>query len=1000
MSFDHSLWQRFEHRSCPIYLRDDQPAWFVPNRAGDALLQQLRTGSLDVDTPRVQRFLNRLPDAVVSPYPGRGALLAADHLRELWLHITNRCNLSCRHCLFTSGPNSQDELATGEIIRRVDEASELGCRVFALTGGEPFVHPDFADIVRHILNTPSHHVAVLTNGMTLSHQLNGIDWDLSRFHLQISVDGLPERHDHLRGDGMFSRLQQQLEWLRDNQFPFTLSMCVEQDNVADMADVVDLAADCGAGNVHFMWYFVRGRAASAQVPSVETIHHYLNQAAARAHQRGISIDNLDALKTQIFAPSGTIHDGSGSGWESAAIGPDGQLYPSAALVGVDALKTPLSGSLQQAWKNSSVLDAIRHSSCRDWASPWRYLLGGGDIDHSYIHAETFVGDDPYLPLYEQMALDLIVEAAGRLPERDEPGLRLKMGDMLESCGAHGKVALLHSNCLLSLTHEDSRSVVKDFYSEAVGDKNEDILNPVCYEPAMIDHIPPAYRFRGYGCGSPVLDAEIQGGETILDLGCGSGVECFLAARLTGHKGQVIGVDMLDPMLDLARKGAVGVAENLGYDNLDFRKGYLEQLPVESDSIDLILSNCVLNLSADKRLLFNEIFRVLKPGGRLVVADVVCEKEPDAAIRNDEVLRGECIAGALTQKDLVGLLNESGFEGVMCNKRVPYRRVQDHSFFSLTFSARKPEQDQALVRVMYPGPFPSIRLPDGRILVPGQIDEIPVPLARSAGAQLYQLDDDGHVTNITFTMSCNCAITPEIPDDAVNDVPVSRQQSGCMVCGAPLNYEVVFTRYQCSYCGRHFDASACCEQGHYVCDACHSEDALAVIETMCRHSRETDMFKLFHQLRQHPAVPLHGPEYHALVPAVILTCYRNIGGKMGESLLEAGLSRGAQVIGGSCAYNGACGAAVGVGIAFSLILEANPLKGDQRQVVQNVVQQVLADLAEFKAARCCNRDCVVSLQKAAELSQQYLPLPLVAAEWLPCDQHVRNQECLGAECPLF
>jgi MoaA/NifB/PqqE/SkfB family radical SAM enzyme/SAM-dependent methyltransferase len=1000
MSFDISLWQRIEHRSCALYLRPDQPAWFVPNRAGDQLLQQLNSREADLDSPRVQRFLNRLPDAVVPPYPGRGTLLATDHLHELWLHITNRCNLSCRHCLFTSGPNSDDELPGEEIIRRVDEASALGCRVFALTGGEPFVHPQFDTIVRHILADPSHHVAVLTNGMTLSRQLAEVDWDRQRFHLQISVDGLPERHDSLRGAGMFARLQQQLDWLRQHQFPFTLSMCVEQDNVADMAAVVDLAADCGAGNVHFMWYFVRGRGEAEQVPSVDRLYHHLCEAIERAEQRGVSIDNLDALKTQVFAPAGTIHDGSGSGWESVAIGPDGHLYPSAALVGVEALKTPLNGSLQQVWQHSAVLESVRNSSCRQWDSPWRYLLGGGDIDHSFIHGGTFVGNDPYLPLYEKMALDLIVAAAQRLPEHDHPGLRLKMGDLLESCGAHGKVALLHSNCLLSLTHEDSRSVVKNFYSEAVGDKNEDILNPVCYEPAMIDHITPAYRFRGYGCGSPVLDADIQGGETILDLGCGSGVECFIAARFAGRKGRVIGVDMLDPMLELARKGAVGVAKNLGFDTLDFRKGYLEQLPVESNSVDLILSNCVLNLSADKRLLFREIFRVLKPGGRLVVADVVCEQEPDAAIRNDEVLRGECIAGALTQKDLVGLLNESGFEGVMCDKRVPYRRVQDHPFFSLTFSARKPERDQSLVRVMYPGPFPSIRLPDGRILVPGQIDEVPLSLARSAGAQLYQLDDAGHVTNLTFTMSCNCAISPEVSADGEEDSPIIRQQSGCMVCGAPLDYDRVFSRQQCCFCGRHFEASECCEQGHYVCDACHSQDALAVIETMCRHSRETDMLALFSQLRQHPSVPLHGPEYHALVPAVILTCYRNIGGKLGDSLLNAALSRGSQVIGGSCAYSGVCGAAIGVGIAFSLILEANPLKADQRQVVQNVVQQVLKELAQFKAARCCNRDGVVSLQKAAELSADFLPVPLRAEQWLPCDQHVRNKECLGAQCPLF
>ncbi len=103
----------------------------------------------------------------------------------------------------------------------------------------------------------------------------------------------------------------------------------------------------------------------------------------------------------------------------------------------------------------------------------------------------------------------------------------------------------------------------------MGDKRIEILNPVNYENSLIEHIPAAYRFRGYGCGSPVMDAEIKAGERVVDLGCGSGVECFIAARLVGAKGLVTGVDMLDPMLELARKGADEVRNALGYDNLLF-----------------------------------------------------------------------------------------------------------------------------------------------------------------------------------------------------------------------------------------------------------------------------------------------------------------------------------------------------------------------------------------------------------------------------------------------
>ncbi len=307
--------------------------------------------------------------------------------------------------------------------------------------------------------------------------------------------------------------------------------------------------------------------------------------------------------------------------------------------------------------------------------------------------------------------------------------------------------------------------------------------------------------------------------------------------------------------------------------------------------------------------------------------------------------------------------------------------------------------------MYPGPFPTLQLANGQVVVPGQVFNISAVEASAAGSQLYHLDEAGHVTNVEFSSSCNCALPPQRFEESdgahAGKMAASEKKSqGCMVCGAPLIYETLFSRHECHYCGRSVEASENCEQGHYVCDQCHSTDSVRAIESICFSSPETDMLRLFHQVRRHPAIPLHGPQFHALVPAVILATYRNRGGKLGDTVLATGISRGSQVIGGSCAYNGICGAAVGVGIAFSLILEANPVKADQRQTVQTVVQRVLKELADFNAARCCNRDCVVSLQQAAKLSQHYLPLPLVAQEWLPCDQHQLNSDCLGTDCPLF
>jgi hypothetical protein len=197
----------------------------------------------------------------------------------------------------------------------------------------------------------------------------------------------------------------------------------------------------------------------------------------------------------------------------------------------------------------------------------------------------------------------------------------------------------------------------------------------------------------------------------------------------------------------------------------------------------------------------------------------------------------------------------------------------------------------------------------------------------------------------------------------------------------------------------FSANSVCENGHFVCDRCHAEDGIAAIRHICRHSDETDMLRLFAQIRRHPAIPMHGPEYHAMVPAVILATYRNRGGGIALEMIESGISRGRSVAGGFCGFMGVCGAAVGVGIAFSLLIDANPTKARERRIVQGVTQQVLEAIARLKAARCCQRDCAIAFSKAAELSASILPVTLEANYRLVCSQQDLNRECLGKACRL-
>jgi len=162
---------------------------------------------------------------------------------------------------------------------------------------------------------------------------------------------------------------------------------------------------------------------------------------------------------------------------------------------------------------------------------------------------------------------------------------------------------------------------------------------------------------GLSCGDPVSFSRLKAGDFVLDLGSGAGKDVFIAARKVGPLGRVIGVDMTPEMLALARKNAA----KLGARNVEFRKGTIEELPLEDGSVDIVISNCVINLSPDKPKVFREAFRVLRPGGRLVVSDIVLEKALPPKLKADPGLYAACIAGALLRKDYLKAVREAGFK---------------------------------------------------------------------------------------------------------------------------------------------------------------------------------------------------------------------------------------------------------------------------------------------------------------------------------------------------
>ena len=168
---------------------------------------------------------------------------------------------------------------------------------------------------------------------------------------------------------------------------------------------------------------------------------------------------------------------------------------------------------------------------------------------------------------------------------------------------------------------------------------------------------------GLGCGNPVAIASLKSGESVLDLGSGAGFDAFLAVRKVGKEGRVIGVDMTDEMLEKAREKA----KKGGFDNVEFRKGDIEDLPVKDEEVDVVISNCVINLAPDKKKVFRETYRVLKPGGRLMVSDVVLTKLLPDKIKNDDELLSGCVAGAILKQDYLKLLEKTGFRNITINK---------------------------------------------------------------------------------------------------------------------------------------------------------------------------------------------------------------------------------------------------------------------------------------------------------------------------------------------
>ncbi len=310
-------------------------------------------------------------------------------------------------------------------------------------------------------------------------------------------------------------------------------------------------------------------------------------------------------------------------------------------------------------------------------------------------------------------------------------------------------------------HDRTERIVRERYAAGAKAAEAKLCCPVAYDTEYLTAIPQEVIERDYGCGDPTK--YLREGETVLDLGSGTGKICFIAAQIVGPRGKVIGVDMTDEMLEVARRNAPIVAERIGYANVEFRKGRIQDLALDlelldqqlkrspitdaasflaadelaeelrvkhpliaSDSVDVVISSCVLNLvePKSKRQLFDEIFRVLKKGGRAVISDIVSDEEVPEEMQNDPELWSGCVSGALTEEGFLAAFENAGFYGIQILKRdpQPWRTVQGIEFRSMTVEAFTGKQGACFERnqgVIYRGPFKEILDDDNHRMQRGQ-----------------------------------------------------------------------------------------------------------------------------------------------------------------------------------------------------------------------------------------------------------------------------------------
>lgn len=410
-----------------VYVFSEVPSLIVSGDTGTGAIEILRGGIDKEELSGVQNdemelakkiyqelsFRDLTLNARDDDYRGRAAI--KPQLKEIWLHLTQRCNLRCRHCLVEAGEEAENLLNIEEIKKILKESSSMGAKRFYVTGGEPYLLTDVDRVFQLIMKYGE--LVILTNATLINENLYIPPPEKSLF--QVSLDGTEEVNDGLRGKGSFKKTIRGIDTLKKHGHRPIVATVVTSENLENIPELTSFLGDLGISDHHLLFLHARGRAAKGNfVPEPAQIIKMLDKAIEEGKKKGVAIDNYQTFSSRLMEPQGEKKDLCHAGVEMITIGPSGEIYPCPSLVGE---KEFISGnvrrsSLREVWENSRELNEIRQTSladCKECMScAFRFYCGGGCLAFKYLSGGDYSVNDPYCDIYKHLIIKKLKEMRG------------------------------------------------------------------------------------------------------------------------------------------------------------------------------------------------------------------------------------------------------------------------------------------------------------------------------------------------------------------------------------------------------------------------------------------------------------------------------------------------------------------------------------------------------------------------------------------------------------